>query len=113
MPRGGGATSHQGTCHEGLNFAGIHKLPFILVIENNGYAISVPSSRQLAVENVPDRAAGYGIPGVVVDGSDVLACYRVAKEAVDRARRGDGATLIEAKVLRVTPHSSADTQAKY
>jgi len=109
----GEGSSNQGDVHEGLNFAGIHKLPFILVIENNGYAISVPSSRQLAVENVADRAAGYGIPGVVVDGSDVLACYRVAKEAVDRARRGDGATLIEAKVIRLTAHSSDDQQTKY
>ncbi len=109
----GEGSSNQGDVHEGLNFAAIHKLPFILVIENNGYAISVPSSKQLAVEHVADRAAGYGIPGVVVDGSDVLACYRVAKEAVDRARRGDGPTLIEAKVIRLTAHSSDDQQTKY
>ncbi|HEX5588718.1 MAG TPA: thiamine pyrophosphate-dependent dehydrogenase E1 component subunit alpha [Candidatus Limnocylindrales bacterium] len=109
----GEGSSNQGDVHEGLNFAGIHKLPFILVIENNGYAISVPTSRQLAVEHVADRAAGYGIPGVVVDGSDVLACYRVAKEAVDRARRGEGSTLIEAKVIRLTAHSSDDQQTKY
>ncbi|HET9435513.1 MAG TPA: thiamine pyrophosphate-dependent dehydrogenase E1 component subunit alpha [Candidatus Limnocylindrales bacterium] len=109
----GEGSSNQGDVHEGLNFAGIHKLPFILVIENNGYAISVPTARQLAVENVADRAAGYGIPGVVVDGSDVLACYRAAKEAVDRARRGEGSTLIEAKVIRLTAHSSDDQQTKY
>lgn len=109
----GEGSSNQGDVHEGLNFAGIHKLPFILVVENNGYAISVPSSRQLAVDNVADRAAGYAMPGVVVDGSDVLACYRASKKAVDRARRGDGPTLIEAKVIRLTGHSSDDQQTKY
>jgi 2-oxoisovalerate dehydrogenase E1 component alpha subunit len=109
----GEGSSNQGDVHEGLNFAGIHRLPFILVVENNGYAISVPSSKQLAVENVADRAAGYGMPGVVVDGSDVLACYRASKEAVDRARLGDGPTLIEAKVIRLTGHSSDDQQTKY
>ena len=109
----GEGSSNQGDVHEGLNFDAIHKLPFILVIENNGYAISVPASKQLATENVADRASGYGIPGVVVDGSDVLACYRASKEAVDRARRGDGPTLIEAKVIRLTAHSSDDQQTKY
>jgi 2-oxoisovalerate dehydrogenase E1 component alpha subunit len=109
----GEGSSNQGDFHEGLNFAAIHKLPFILVIENNGYAISVPASKQLATENVADRAAGYGIPGVVVDGSDVLACYQASKDAVERARRGDGPTLIEAKVIRLTGHSSDDQQTKY
>jgi 2-oxoisovalerate dehydrogenase E1 component alpha subunit len=109
----GEGSSNQGDVHEGLNFAGIHRLPFILVVENNGYAISVPAARQLAVENVADRAAGYGMPGVVVDGADVLACYRASKEAVERARRGDGPTLIEAKVIRLTGHSSDDQQTKY
>ena len=109
----GEGSSNQGDVHEGLNFAAIHRLPFILVVENNGYAISVPTSKQLAVENVADRASGYGIPGVVVDGADVLACYRASKEAVDRARRGDGPTLIEAKVIRLTAHSSDDQQTKY
>ena len=109
----GEGSSNQGDVHEGLNFAAIHKLPFILCIENNGYAISVPVSKQLAVPDVATRAAGYGIPGVIVDGADVLACYRAAKEAVDRARRGDGPTLIEAKVIRLTAHSSDDQQTKY
>ena len=109
----GEGSSNQGDVHEGLNFAAIHRLPFILVVENNGYAISVPTSKQLALENVADRAAGYGIPGVIVDGSDVLACYRASKTAVDRARRGDGPTLIEAKVIRLTAHSSDDQQTKY
>jgi 2-oxoisovalerate dehydrogenase E1 component alpha subunit len=109
----GEGSSNQGDVHEGLNFAAIHKLPFILVVENNGYAISVPSSKQLAVEDVAARASGYGIPGVVVDGSDVLGCYRASKEAVERARRGEGPTLIEAKVIRLTGHSSDDQQTKY
>jgi 2-oxoisovalerate dehydrogenase E1 component alpha subunit len=109
----GEGSSNQGDVHEGLNFAAIHRLPFILVIENNGYAISVPAARQLATENVADRASGYGIPGVVVDGSDVLACYRASRDAVERARRGEGPTLIEAKVIRLTAHSSDDQQTKY
>jgi 2-oxoisovalerate dehydrogenase E1 component alpha subunit len=75
----GEGSSNQGDVHEGLNFAAIHKLPFILVVENNGYAISVPVERQLATPNVADRASGYGIPGVIVDGADVLGCYRAAK----------------------------------
>src|SRR6058998_3555585 len=109
----GEGSSNQGDVHEGLNFAEIHKLPFILCVENNGYAISVPVSKQLALPDVAARAAGYGIPGVIVDGADVLACYLAAKEAVDRARRGDGPTLIEAKVIRLTAHSSDDQQTKY
>jgi 2-oxoisovalerate dehydrogenase E1 component alpha subunit len=109
----GEGSSNQGDVHEGLNFAAIHKLPFILVVENNGYAISVPAARQVSVANVADRASGYGIPGVVVDGADVLACYAAARVAVDRARAGEGPTLIEAKVTRLTAHSSDDQQTKY
>ncbi|HET8785719.1 MAG TPA: thiamine pyrophosphate-dependent dehydrogenase E1 component subunit alpha [Candidatus Limnocylindrales bacterium] len=109
----GEGSSNQGDVHEGLNFAAIHKLPFIFVVENNGYAISVPAARQVSVPNVADRAAGYGIPGVVVDGNDVLACYVAARDAVDRARAGEGPTLIEAKVHRLTAHSSDDQQTKY
>jgi 2-oxoisovalerate dehydrogenase E1 component alpha subunit len=109
----GEGSSNQGDVHEGLNFAAIHKLPFIFVVENNGYAISVPAERQVSVPDVASRAAGYGIPGVVVDGADVLACYAAAREAVERARRGDGPTLIEAKVTRLTAHSSDDQQTKY
>jgi 2-oxoisovalerate dehydrogenase E1 component alpha subunit len=109
----GEGSSNQGDVHEGLNFAAIHKLPFVFVVENNGYAISVPAERQIATHDVADRAAGYGIPGVVVDGVDVLACYKASREAIDRARRGDGPTLIEAKVTRLTAHSSDDQQTKY
>ncbi len=109
----GEGSSNQGDVHEGLNFAAIHKLPFIFVVENNGYAISVPAAMQVSVANVADRAGGYGIPGVIVDGSDVLACYRASRDAVARARAGDGPTLIEAKVTRLPGHSSDDQQTKY
>lgn len=109
---GEGSTS-EGDFHEGLNFAGVHKLPVIFLCENNRYAISSPQSKEMAIENVADRAAGYGFPGIVVDGNDVLAMYEVTKQAVDRARRGDGPTLIEAKTYRLTPHSSDDDDRRY
>jgi len=109
----GEGSSNQGDVHEGLNFAAIHRLPFVFVVENNGYAISVPAAKELSVEDVAVRATGYGIPGVVVDGTDVLACYVAARDAVARARAGDGPTLIEAKVTRLTAHSSDDQQTKY
>src|SRR6188474_3686140 len=86
----GEGSSNQGDVHEGLNFAAIHKLPFVLVVENNGYAISVPMARQVAGDSVWERASGYGIPGVVVDGDDVLGCYKAARDAVARARAGEG-----------------------
>ena len=109
----GEGSSNQGDVHEALNFAAIHRLPFVLIVENNGYAISVPVERQVSVRDVAMRAAGYGIPGVVVDGTDVLACYAAGREAVERARSGGGPTLIEAKVTRLTAHSSDDQQTKY
>jgi 2-oxoisovalerate dehydrogenase E1 component alpha subunit len=109
---GDGATS-KGDFHEGLNFAGVHKLPVIFVCEHNSYAISVPWSKQAAVENVAGRASGYGFPGVTVDGNDVLAVYAAAKEAVQRARAGDGPTLIEAKTYRLVPHTSDDDDSRY
>ena len=109
----GEGTSNQGEVHEAMNFAGVHRLPVIFVCENNGYAISVPLDRQCAVPDVAIRAAGYGFPGVIVDGTDVLACYEAGREAVERARRGDGPTLIEAKVVRLTSHSSDDDQRRY
>lgn len=109
----GEGSSNQGDFHEGLNFAGIHRLPVVFVVENNGYAISVPMALEAAVPDIAMRAAGYAMPGVIVDGSDVLGCYRAGQEAIDRARRGDGPTLIEAKVTRLTAHSSDDQQTKY
>jgi 2-oxoisovalerate dehydrogenase E1 component alpha subunit len=109
---GDGATS-EGDWHEGLNFAGIHRLPVVFVCENNRYAISVPQSKQMAVKDLADRAAGYGFPGVVVDGNDVLACYGAMKRAVERARAGEGPTLIEAKCYRFQPHTSDDDDRTY
>ncbi len=109
----GEGSSNQGDFHEALNFAGIHKLPVVFVVENNGYAISVPMDLQSAVEDIAVRGVGYGMPGVIADGSDVLDCYRIGREAIDRARGGGGPTLIEAKVTRMTAHSSDDQQTKY
>jgi 2-oxoisovalerate dehydrogenase E1 component alpha subunit len=109
---GEGSTS-EGDFHEGLNWAGIHRLPVIFFCENNQYAISVPLDLQMPVENVADRAAGYGMPGVIVDGNDVLAVYHAARQAVMRARSGEGPTLLEAKTYRPVPHSSDDDDRSY
>lgn len=109
----GEGTANQGEIHEAMNFAGVHKLPVIFVCENNGYAISVPLAKQVAGGSVAARAAGYGMPGVEVDGADVLGCYAAASEAHQRARRGEGPTLIEAHVVRLTSHSSDDDQRRY
>ncbi len=109
---GDGGTS-VGDVHESMNFAGIHKLAVIFVCENNQYAISVKWDKQSAVKDVAVRAAGYGFPGVTVDGNDVLAVYAAAKEAVNRARRGEGPTFIEAKTYRIVPHTSDDDDRRY
>ncbi|KIL45924.1 thiamine pyrophosphate-dependent dehydrogenase E1 component subunit alpha [Jeotgalibacillus campisalis] len=109
----GEGSSNQGDFHEGANFAGVHKLPVIFMCENNKYAISVPIEKQLACENVSDRAIGYGMPGVTVDGNDPLEVYRVVKEAAERARRGEGPTLVEAVSYRLTAHSSDDDDRAY
>jgi 2-oxoisovalerate dehydrogenase E1 component alpha subunit len=109
---GDGATS-EGDWHEGLNFAGIHRLPVVFICENNEYAISVPQSKQMAVRDVASRAEGYGFPGVVVDGNDVLACYEAMRRAHERARAGDGPTLIECKTYRYLPHTSDDDDKSY
>ena len=109
----GDGASSKGDFHEGLNFAAIHKLPVILVCENNHYAISVPSSKQMAVGSVAYRGPGYGMASVSVDGTDPLAVYRVVHEAADRARAGEGPTLIESNVVRLTPHSSDDDDRRY
>ncbi|MCE5038129.1 thiamine pyrophosphate-dependent dehydrogenase E1 component subunit alpha [Staphylococcus auricularis] len=104
----GEGSSNQGDFHEGLNFAGVHKLPFICVIENNKYAISVPDSLQYAAEKLSDRAIGYGMHGERVDGNDPIAMYKAMKEARTRALNGEGATLLEAMCTRMTAHSSDD-----
>lgn len=109
----GEGSSNQGDFHEGMNFAGVHKLPTVVMVENNSYAISVPYEKQVAAKNVSDRAIGYGMPGVTVDGTDPLEVYRVVKEAADRARRGEGPSLVETVCYRLTSHSSDDDQRQY
>lgn len=109
----GEGSASQGDFHEALNWASIYKLPVIFVIENNEYAISVPVSKEMAVDDVADRAQGYGMPGVVVDGNDVLQVYSAMYEAVERARAGGGPTLLECKTYRLNPHSSDDDDRAY
>ncbi|NLN28248.1 MAG: thiamine pyrophosphate-dependent dehydrogenase E1 component subunit alpha [Firmicutes bacterium] len=109
---GDGAVS-RGDFHEGINFAAIHKLPVIFYCQNNRYAISVPFAKQSPVPNVATRALAYGIPGVTVDGADVFAVYGAMREAVERARRGEGPTLIEALTYRMDPHTTNDDDRKY
>ena len=109
---GDGAAS-VGDCHEGMNFAAIHKLPIIFFCENNKYAISVPLSKQMAVDTIASRADGYGMPGVVVDGTDVAPVYDATAEAAALARAGGGPTLIEAVVERYLPHTSDDDDSRY
>ena len=106
----GDGTSNRGTFHESLNWAAVQKLPCIYFCENNGFAVSVPASRSTSVENIADRAAGYGVPGVVIDGNDPVAVHEVMQQAVARARAGQGPTLIEAKVTRLKGHYVADQQ---
>jgi TPP-dependent pyruvate/acetoin dehydrogenase alpha subunit len=104
----GDGGSSTGVFHEGLNFAAVQKAPFVLVLENNGWAYSTPVRRQVPLENLADRSKAYGIPSYVVDGNDVVAMYTTAKEAVDRARAGEGPILIEAKSMRMRGHAQHD-----
>ncbi len=99
-----------GAFHEGLNFAAVQRLPLIVVAEYNHYAYSTPTSLQTAVRDLAEKAAGYGIPGHIVDGNDVVACYEVTKRAAEYARRGGGAVLIEAKTYRRKGHAEHDDQ---
>ncbi|WP_435925144.1 thiamine pyrophosphate-dependent dehydrogenase E1 component subunit alpha [Paenibacillus sp. DYY-L-2] len=108
----GEGSSNQGDFHEGLNFAGVQKLPAIFLCENNQYAISVPIKKQLGGK-VADRALGYGFPGIRVDGNDALEVFRVVKEARERAVRGEGPTLIESMMYRLSPHSTSDNDLAY
>jgi pyruvate dehydrogenase E1 component alpha subunit/2-oxoisovalerate dehydrogenase E1 component alpha subunit len=107
---GDGATS-TGAFHEGINFAAVQRCPLVVIVENNGYAYSTPTSRQCAAERLADKAAGYGIPGVRADGNDVIATYEVTREAVERARRGGGVTLIELTTYRRKGHAEHDNQS--
>src|SRR5215218_10532364 len=109
---GDGATS-EGSFHEGANFAGVMRAPLILFCNNNQWAISTPLSAQTAAPTLADKAIGYGMPGARVDGGDVLAVYEATREAVERARAGDGPTLIEAVTYRCAPHATADDPTAY
>jgi TPP-dependent pyruvate/acetoin dehydrogenase alpha subunit len=97
-----------GDFHEGLNMAAVMKLPFVLIVENNQFAYSTPVAKQHAAARISDRAAGYGIPGVTIDGTDTLGVYETTRAAVERARRGDGPTLIESVTMRMQGHSASD-----
>lgn len=102
----GDGAAQEGAFHEGVNFAAIWSLPAIFLCENNGYAVTTPISKTAKVPNIADRAAGYGMPGVVVDGQDVLAVHDAMATAVHRARTGEGPTLIEAKTYRYLDHAA-------
>lgn len=109
---GEGAAS-EGDFHEGLAFAGVHRLPVVFLCNNNGWATSVPLNLQTAEPQISKRAAGYGFPGVTVNGLDPVAVYRSVTKAVNRARSGDGPTLVETKTIRMMPHSSSDDHIRY
>lgn len=109
----GDGTSSEGDFHSGMNFAAVQKAPCIFMLENNQWAISVPSSKQSASESYAIKAKAYGMPGVQVDGNDVLAVYQVTKEAIERARAGEGPTLIEAVSYRRAAHSTSDDPSRY
>jgi pyruvate dehydrogenase E1 component alpha subunit len=109
---GDGATS-EGAFHEGANFAGVMRAPLVLLCNNNQWAISTPVAAQSAAEALVDKAAGYGMPGVRVDGCDVLAVYEATREALERARAGEGPTFIEAVSYRCAPHATADDPTAY
>jgi len=109
---GDGATS-EGVFHEGATFAGVLKAPVVLFCNNNQWAISTPLSAQTAAPTLADKAIGYGMPGVRVDGGDVLAVYEATREAVERARGGEGPTFIEAVTYRAAPHATADDPSLY
>jgi 2-oxoisovalerate dehydrogenase E1 component alpha subunit len=109
---GEGATS-QGEWYEAVNVAAIHKLPVVFLVENNQYAISVPQDKQMAVASAADKACGLGLPGIEIDGTQVYEVYDAIQEAVENARKGEGPSVIEAKMYRLTPHSSDDDDRSY
>lgn len=104
----GDGGSNVGDFHEGLNMAAVMKLPFILIIENNQFAYSTPNEKQFAAQHLSDRAVGYGMPGVTIDGTDVIKVYEVCTQAVERARKGEGPSLIETITMRMHGHSASD-----
>ncbi len=108
----GDGSASQGEAHEAMNFAGVHRLPLVFVCENNRYAISVPQSRQMAIDDVAARAAGYGFPGFVVDGMDLTKCYESTRDAIAHAR-SQGPVLLEMKAERFMPHTTDDDDRRY
>jgi pyruvate dehydrogenase E1 component alpha subunit len=109
----GDGSSSEIDFHSGMNFAAVTKAPCIFMLENNQWAISVPTTKQSASESYAIKAAAYGMPGIQVDGNDILAVYKVTKDAVDRARRGEGPTLIELVTFRMGAHSTSDDPSRY
>tara|TARA_B100000959_G_C14905815_1_gene592916 strand:+ start:285 stop:1286 length:1002 start_codon:yes stop_codon:yes gene_type:complete len=109
----GDGASSTGDCHEAMNFASVHKLPVLFICENNGYAISVPLEKQMAVKNVSIRANSYNMPGFTVDGTSVTEVFKIVSDAAKRARQGEGPTLIEGIVERYLPHTGDDDDKRY
>ncbi|HEU5226310.1 MAG TPA: pyruvate dehydrogenase (acetyl-transferring) E1 component subunit alpha [Ktedonobacteraceae bacterium] len=109
---GDGATS-EGDFNEALNFAGVYQAPAVLVVQNNGWAISVPRKKQSAAPSFASRGAGFGVPSVLVDGNDILAVYEVMQQALARARSGEGPTLVETLTYRIGAHTTADDPTRY
>jgi pyruvate dehydrogenase E1 component alpha subunit len=109
---GDGGTS-EGDFHEALNFAAVWRTPTVFLVQNNGFAISVPLAKQTAAPSLAHKAVGYGVPGRLVDGNDAAAVHRVLSEAVERARRGEGPTLVEAVTYRIDAHTNADDATRY
>jgi pyruvate dehydrogenase E1 component alpha subunit len=109
----GDGSSSEGDCHEALNFAAVFSAPVVFICLNNQFAISVPYARQCKAETIAQKSIAYGMPGIRVDGNDVLAVYAATKEAVERAKRGEGPTLIECLTYRFTPHTTADDPKRY
>lgn len=109
----GDGASSEGDFHEALNLGGVVRAPVVFFLQNNGWAISTPRSKQSAAATFASRAAGYGFPGVVVDGNDLFAVYQATTEAVQRARRGEGPTLIESLTYRMGAHNTADDHTRY
>ncbi|WP_406690469.1 thiamine pyrophosphate-dependent enzyme [Saccharopolyspora sp. ID03-671] len=109
----GDGASSQGDIHEAMNFAGVYRLPVVFFCQNNGWAISLPTARQVAGGSVAARAAGYGFEGVRVDGNDVTAVFEATRQALDHARSGGGPTIVEAMTYRLGPHSTSDDPSRY
>ena len=109
---GEGSTS-QGEWYEAVNWAAVHQLPVIFLVQNNQYAISVPPEMQMAVKSAADKACGLGLPGQMIDGTDVIAVYEIISELAEAARNGKGPALVEANMYRITPHSSDDDDRTY